>query len=203
MTANRIRKLFFASTSAVYGDKRNITISEGEGDLRPISYYGASKLASEAMIHSYSHMNGIDALILRIPNVVGPGMTHGVIFDFVNKLRRDPTKLEILGNGKQRKHYIHISDLMSAISTLSYDISGGVKIFNLSAESSTTVDEIAAIVCDVMGLKNVRFEYTGGESGWKGDVPSFEFDISKIKRTGWKCRYSSTEAVREAARSLV
>jgi UDP-glucose 4-epimerase len=203
MTANSIRKLFFASTSAVYGDKQNIVISEDEGDPRPISYYGASKFASEAMIHSYSHMNGIDALILRIANVVGPRMTHGVIFDFVNKLRRNPTKLEILGNGKQRKHYIHISDLMSAISKLSYDISEGVNIFNMSAGSSTTVDEIAAIVCDVMGLKNVRFEYTGGASGWKGDVPSFEFDISKIKRTGWKCRYSSTEAVREAARSFV
>jgi UDP-glucose 4-epimerase len=202
MTANRIRKLFFASTSAVYGDKRNVTISEEEKDLRPISYYGASKLASEAMIHSYSHMNGIDALILRVANVVGPRMTHGVIFDFVNKLKRDQTKLEILGDGKQRKHYIHVSDMMSAVSMLSYDISDGVKIFNLSAGSSTTVDEIAAIVCDAMGLKDVRFEYTGGESGWKGDVPSFEFDISKIKRTGWKCRYSSTEAVRETLKNL-
>jgi len=202
MTANGITKLFFSSTSAVYGDKQNTALNEETGDLRPISYYGAYKLASEAVINAYSYMSGIDALIFRFPNVVGPRLTHGVIFDFINKLRADPTRLEILGDGKQRKQYIYVTDLVDGISVLSQDMPNGVSLFNVSTESFTTVNEIADIVCKRMGLRNVRFDYTGGPSGWKGDVPSFEYDISKIKRTGWKYRYNSTDAVRETVRSL-
>jgi UDP-glucose 4-epimerase len=202
MVANGISKLFFSSTSAVYGDKQNTALNEETGDLRPISYYGAYKLASEAVINAYSYMNGIDALIFRFPNVVGPRLTHGVIFDFINKLRADPTRLEILGDGKQKKQYIHVTDLVDGISMLSRDMPNGVSLFNVSAESFTTVNEIADIVCERMGLRNVRFDYTGGPTGWKGDVSSFEYDISKIKRTGWKYRYNSTDAVRETVRGL-
>lgn len=199
---NRIPKLFFSSTSAVYGDKRNVSLNEETGDLRPISYYGAAKLASEALIHAYSYMNGFDALIFRFPNVVGPRLTHGVIFDFVKKLKADPTRLEILGDGMQRKQYIHVLDLVDAISMLSAKMKKGVELYNVSTESFTTVNEIAEIVCGRMGLRNVKFEYTGGQVGWKGDVPSFEYDIAKIKRTGWKYRYNSTETVRETVNSL-
>ena len=202
MTANGITKLFFSSTSAVYGDKQDTALNEETGDLRPISYYGAYKLASEAVINAYSYMKGIDALIFRFPNVVGPRLTHGVIFDFINKLKADPARLEILGDGKQRKQYIYVTDLVDAVSMLSQDMPNGVTLFNVSTESFTTVNEIADIVCSGMRLRNVRYDYTGGPSGWKGDVPSFEYDISKIKRTGWKYRYNSTDAVRETVRSL-
>ena len=202
MAANKIKRLFFSSTSAVYGDKGNAVLNEETGDLRPVSFYGAAKLASEAIIHVYSYREQINALIFRFPNVVGPRLTHGVIFDFVNKLKKDPTTLEILGDGKQRKPYIHVHDLVTAIATLSDEMNNGVELFNLSAESSTTVDEIADIVCERMGLSNVRYEYTGGPTGWKGDVPAYEYDISKIKRTGWKYRYSSTEAVRETVKNI-
>jgi len=196
MVRNRIPRLFFSSTSAVYGDKKDVPLNEETGDLRPISYYGAMKLASEALIHAYSHMNGIDALVFRFPNVVGPRLTHGVIFDFVKKLKADPTRLEILGDGMQRKQYIHVTDLVDAISVLSLKMTKGVELYNVSTESFTTVNEIASMVCERMGLTNVRFEYTGGEIGWKGDVPSFEYDIAKIKRTGWTYRYSSSNAVK-------
>jgi UDP-glucose 4-epimerase len=202
MAANGISKLFFPSTSAVYGDKHGKILNEETGDMRPISYYGAYKLASEAIIHSYSFMMSIDALIFRFPNVIGPRLTHGVIFDFVNKLKADATKLEILGDGMQRKQYIHVSDLINGISMLSYDMPRGVGLYNISAESSTTVNEIADIVCARMGLPDVEYRYTGGRAGWKSDVPSFEYDISKMKRTGWTYRYSSTDAVRETVKSL-
>ena len=202
MVRNDIPKLFFSSTSAVYGDKRGVFLNEDTGDLRPISYYGAAKLASEALIHAYSYMNSIDALIFRFPNVVGPRLTHGVIFDFMKKLKADPSKLEILGNGLQKKQYIHVLDLVNGISMLSENMQKGVSLYNVSTESFTTVDEIAAIVCEGMGLKNVRFEYTGGDVGWKGDVPSFEYDITKMKRTGWTYRYDSTDAVRETVDCL-
>jgi len=202
MATNNIPRLFFSSTSAVYGDKRSTVLKEETGDLRPVSYYGAAKLASEAFIHAYSHRKRFDALILRFPNVVGPRLTHGVIFDFVNKLKADPARLEILGNGKQRKPYIHVSDLINGIAMLSYNMPKGSDLFNMSAESSTTVDEIAGIVCRRMNLKDVKFEYTGGEVGWEGDVPTYEYDISKIKRTGWKYRYSSTEAIKETVKGI-
>jgi UDP-glucose 4-epimerase len=201
MVANKIDKIFFSSTSAVYGEKR-VPLSEDTGDLRPISYYGACKLASEALIHAYSHMNSLNALIFRFPNVVGPRLTHGVIFDFVKKLKADPTELEILGNGKQRKQYIHVHDLVDGISMLSAVAHNGPELYNISTESFTTVSEIADIVCERMRLKNVAYRYTGGGIGWKGDVPTFEYDISKIKRTGWAYRYNSTDAVRETVKSL-
>lgn len=191
------KKLFFASTSAVYGDKVGVNISEDIGGLSPISYYGAAKLASEAFISSYSYMNDFETLIFRFPNVIGPGLTHGVIFDFINKLRKNPKELEILGDGTQCKPYLYVLDLVDAINEFSHKDRDGVEIFNIGVDTATTVTEIADMVCERMGLTDVHYKYTGGNVGWKGDVPAFQYDLSKIYAAGWRPVHNSNESVRD------
>ncbi|MGE4577608.1 MAG: NAD-dependent epimerase/dehydratase family protein [Candidatus Methanomethylophilaceae archaeon] len=198
MRANGIGRLFFSSSSAVYGNREGL-LREDMGDLRPVSYYGAYKLASESLIKAYSSMNGIDALIFRLPNVVGPEMTHGVVFDFMNKIRDDPEKLEILGDGKQEKQYAHVSDIVDGI-TCFFGRNRGVEVYNISNDSSITVNGIADIVCEEMGV-GPEYVYTGGSVGWEGDVPRYMFDISKARAKGWTFRYDSESAVREAVRA--
>lgn len=198
-----IKQLFFASTSAVYGDKRNIALTEETPNLSPISYYGAAKLGSEALIHAYSYMNDMKTLIFRFPNVIGPKLTHGVVYDFIRKLSRDKEVLNILGDGRQTKPYIYVKDLVEAIIHFTNVMKTGVEIYNLGVTGSTSVRQIADIVCEVMGLENVRYEFTGGESGWKGDVPQFQYSLDKIHKTGWKARYNSDEAVKQAVRDAI
>lgn len=195
MRLHNVKKLFFASTSAVYGEKTEELLTEMTPDLRPVSYYGASKLGSEALISAFSHMNDYEALVFRFPNVIGPRLTHGVIFDFIKKLDKDNTQLEILGDGTQCKPYIYVTDLVEAI--VKYMIIGekGMTIYNLGVEGATTVTKIADIICEKKGLAGVKYNYTGGNIGWKGDVPKFQYDLSKIYATGWKARYNSDEAV--------
>jgi len=191
------KKLFFASTSAVYGNKDGINISEDIGGLSPVSYYGAAKLASEAFISAYSYMNDFETLIFRFPNVIGPGLTHGVIYDFINKLRKNPKELEILGDGTQCKPYLYVLDLADAINEFSHKERKGVEIFNIGVDTATTVNEIADMVCERMGLFDVQYKYTGGNVGWKGDVPSFQYDLSKIYAAGWRPAHNSNESVRD------
>lgn len=191
------KKLFFASTSAVYGDKVGVNISEDIGGLSPISYYGAAKLASEAFISSYSYMNDFETLIFRFPNVIGPGLTHGVIFDFIKKLKRNPKELEILGDGTQCKPYLYVLDLVDAINEFSHKDRNGVEIFNIGVDTATTVTEIADMVCERMGLTGVHYKYTGGSVGWKGDVPAFQYDLGKIYAAGWRPAHNSNESVRD------
>lgn len=191
------KKLFFASTSAVYGEKTGVDISEDIGGLSPISYYGAAKLASEAFISAYSYMNDFETLIFRFPNVIGPGLTHGVIFDFINKLKKNPKELEILGNGTQCKPYLYVMDLVDAINEFSHKNYSGVEIFNIGVDTATTVTEIADMVCERMGLSDVKYRYTGGNVGWKGDVPAFQYDLSKIYATGWRPAHNSNESVKD------
>lgn len=198
-----VKKLFFASTSAVYGDKMNELLDENTAGLSPISYYGAAKLGSEALISAFSYMNEIDALVFRFPNVIGPRLTHGVIFDFIRKLQKDPTRLQILGDGKQTKPYIYVSDLVSAILQFMGTDRHGVDLYNVGVEGATSVTEIADIICEEMQLKQVEYEYTGGEGGWKGDVPRFRYCVDKIRRAGWRAVYTSDEAVREAVRKNI
>lgn len=202
MRRNGIKKLFFASTSAVYGNKAGVNITEDEGALAPISYYGGAKLASESFISSYSYMNDFNVLIFRFPNVIGPGLTHGVIFDFINKLKKNPMELEILGDGTQCKPYLYVIDLVDAIYEFSQKDRRGVDIYNIGVQDATTVKEIADLVCERMGLTNVKYKYTGGNVGWKGDVPSFQYDLSKIHGTGWKPEHNSNESVRETLRNV-
>lgn len=213
MRKHNIANLFFASTSAVYGEKGDEVLNETTGDLRPVSYYGGCKLASEALISSYVSMADMNAVIFRFPNVIGPRLTHGVIYDFIRKLQSNPDELEILGDGSQCKPYIYVLDLVEAITSLTANflteevkdgVSGGSEeIYNLSVNSpGTTVTKIADIVSEEMGLKP-EYHYTGGDRGWKGDVPRFEYDISKVLSTGWKPKHTSDEAVRQSVKDAL
>lgn len=202
MRRKNIKNLFFSSTSAIYGDKMGIPLKEDLGDLRPISYYGGAKFASEALISSYTHMNDLNVVMFRFPNVIGPYLTHGVIFDFKKKLERNPKELEILGDGTQQKPYVYVLDLIDAIMMLTKDIKKGIEIYNAGDETSTSVLTIANIVCEELGYKDVEYKFTGGNIGWKGDVPKFNFNLEKIHKAGWKASHTSDEAVRDTVRSI-
>lgn len=195
MRTNHIKKLFFSSSSAVYGIKDGL-LREDMGYLRPVSYYGSYKLASESLIKTYSAINDIDALIFRLPNVVGPNMTHGVVFDFINKLIEDPKRLEILGNGEQEKQYSYVTDVVNGIMNF-LKRTRDIELYNISNDSSITVNEIANIVCEKMKVEPT-YEYTGGDTGWEGDVPRYMFDISKARAKGWTFKYDSETAVKKS-----
>lgn len=204
MRKANVKKLFFASTSAVYGELLDVELTETTGGLMPVSYYGGAKLASEALISSYVSMCDMAALIFRFPNVIGPRLTHGAVFDFIKKLRNNPQELEILGNGTQCKPYIYVLDLVEAILKLMNSLNPGESIYNIGVTSAgTTVTKIAEIVVEELGLKDVVFRYTGGDHGWKGDVPRFTYNISKVLSTGWSPQYSSDEAVRQTVRDAI
>lgn len=203
MRRNGIKKMFFASTSAVYGERMGVLLSEDTGGLAPISYYGGAKLASEAFISSYAYMNDLDVTVFRFPNVIGPGLTHGVIFDFIRKLQENPTELQILGDGTQKKPYIYVLDLVDVILKVSQAGEKGVRLYNIGVEDATTVTEIADMVCEAMRLSHVHYHYTGGDRGWKGDVPSFRYDLTKIHGWGWRPVHTSNEAVRETLKFVL
>jgi UDP-glucose 4-epimerase len=194
MREQDIKKMFFSSSGAVYGEKTSQLLTENT-PLSPISYYGGSKMASEAFILSYAHMNDMDITMFRFPNVIGPYLTHGVIFDFIKKLRKDPVKLDILGDGTQNKSYIFVEDLIDAILLVVWNNGKGVNILNVGGDGSTTVKEIADMVCAKLKLENVKYNYSGGDRGWKGDIPTFQFDLTKIHRYGWKAKHNSNQAV--------
>lgn len=199
-----VKKMFFASTSAVYGEMLDVELTETTGGLMPVSYYGGAKLASEALISSYVSMCDMSVVIFRFPNVIGPRLTHGVIFDFIKKLQKNPHELEILGNGTQCKPYIYVLDLVEAIVRLTKEFNPGEVVYNLSVNSEgTTVTKIAEIVVEELGLENVKFSYTGGDRGWKGDVPRFKYDISKVLATGWVPKHTSDEAVRQTVKDAI
>ena len=197
-----VKKLFFSSTSAVYGDLMGAHVSEDAVALKPISYYGGAKLGSEAAISSYSFMNDMSVLVFRFPNVIGPRLTHGVIFDFVKRLKADPSHLRILGDGTQSKPYIYVMDLVDAIMRFK-DVPKGVTLYNVGVETQTSVTRIAEIVCEKMGLAGIPFEYTGGRGGWKGDVPVFQYNLDKIHATGWTASMTSDEAVARTVESVI
>ena len=193
-----VKNIFFASTSAVYGELPDQKLTEETGGIKPVSYYGGAKLASEALLSSYVSMCDMNAVVFRFPNVIGPRLTHGAVFDFIRKLRRNPHQLEILGDGTQCKPYIYVLDLVEAITGLTRNFGPGQEVYNISVQGEgTTVTRIAEIVTEVMGLSDVVFSYTGGDRGWKGDVPRFSYDISKVLSTGWRPKHTSDEAVRQ------
>ena len=202
MRRTGVKKLFFSSTSAVYGEQYDVKLSELGVDLKPISYYGGAKLGSEGIISSYAYMNDMSVLVFRFPNVIGPRLTHGVIFDFVKRLKNDPSHLMILGDGRQCKPYIFVKDLIDAIMMFK-DAPQGVSLYNVGVETATSVTRIAEIVCDKMGLTGIPFEYTGGRGGWKGDVPVFSYDLSKIHNAGWYAKMTSDEAVEKTVEAVI
>ena len=193
---SNIKKFFFASTSAVYGDKKDELLDENTANLSPISYYGGSKLGSEALISAFCYMNDMQVLIFRFPNVIGPRLTHGVIHDFIGGLQQNPQELVILGNGQQTKPYVYVLDLIDAIIKFMDVKEKGITLYNVGVETATSVTRIADIICEEMKLKDVKYNYTGGEGGWKGDVPRFQYSLKKIHDAGWKANYTSEEAVR-------
>lgn len=191
-----IKKFFFASTSAIYGETYDV-LNEDYGPLKPVSNYGAGKLASEAFISAFSSTYGIQTWITRFPNVVGERFTHGVIYDFIKKLRNNPEELEVLGNGEQCKPYVYVKDLVEAILYVIDQASEKYNVYMIGSDSRTKVKEIAAMVIEEMGL-NAKIRYTGGDRGWVGDVPEFRYDLTKINKLGWTAPHNSNESVRLA-----
>jgi len=198
----------FASSSTVYGDPEVIPTPE-DHPKRPISVYGASKLACEILIETYHRLYGIRTLALRYANIVGPRLTHGVIVDFIKKLRNNPRELEILGDGTQKKSYLHVSDAISAtLHLLDLLLRGAFSCdaFNVGSEDWLNVIEIANIVVEAMGLPEVKYTFrpmTPDGRGWPGDVKLMLLDISKLRATGWKPSMGSREAVERTVEELL
>ena len=201
-----IDALVFTSTSTVYGEPSVIPTPETYAPLIPISHYGASKLAAEALICSYASMHGFRCVIYRMANVVGPRCNHGVVYDFVEKLRKESGALEVLGDGTQSKSYLYVDDCVEGMVLGVEKAHEDVAIFNIGSENRVDVLTIANIVFEEMGLKDVEIKLTGGVDGgrgWKGDVKLMQLEMSKLKDLGWRPRWSSSEAVRLTARALV
>ena len=203
MRKNAVPNVAFTSTSTVYGEAMTIPTPEEYGPLVPISLYGASKLACEALITSYSHTFDIHSWIFRFANIVGDRGTHGIIVDFIEKLKSDAGHLEILGDGRQSKSYLHVSDCVDAILFAVDCINETVNIFNVGSEDTIDATGIAGIVVEEMGVEDVEFIYTGGKRGWKGDVPRMLLAVDRLKELGWSPSYTSMDSVRDTARVLI
>lgn len=199
---NQVKKLIYASGSGVYGDVGATVTDEDFSPMLPSSTYGASKLACEAMICSYCHMFDMNAAAFRFANVVGPNQTHGVGYDFINRLLDNPKELRILGNGTQSKSYIYVEDIVNALRTVEKNALKGYNYYNVATLDHITVTEIADIVVKVMGLENVEYQYTGGDRGWKGDVPVVRLDSKKIRSLGWSNQYTSEQAMEFSVTSM-
>ena len=203
MRVSGVPKLNYASGSGVYGDTGHKAVFEDYAPLLPISTYGASKLAGEVSICAYCHMFGLTAAAFRFANVVGPRQSHGVCFDFILRLLRDPHDLRILGDGSQSKSYIHVDDVLDAMLLIAESQSGGFEYFNAATEDYVTVLQIADLVTKRMNLTGVNYEFTGGDRGWKGDVPIVRFDTRKLRARGWANRRTSVEALTESIDSML
>jgi UDP-glucose 4-epimerase len=203
MRVNKAKQVVFASSGTVYGETPIIPLPEDYGPLLPISLYGAAKLACEALISAFCHLFDMQAWIFRFANIVGKRATHGVIYDFINKLKRNPSELEILGDGSQRKPYLHVDDCIEGILHGFRSFHDRVNIFNLGCSTTTDVTTIAKFVIEEMRLDNAKFKYTGGDRGWRGDVPQVRLDVRKINESGWKAKYTSDDAVRKAVRDIL
>jgi UDP-glucose 4-epimerase len=198
-----VERLVYASGSGVYGNQGEHELDESFGPLLPVSTYGASKLAGEALISAYCHLFGLRGVAFRFANVVGPRQTHGVVYDFARKLLRDPTRLEVLGDGHQSKSYIHVDDILDAVLMLAADPPERFDVFNAATEDYVTVRDIAAVVIDAMGLGGVHVEFGQTPGGWKGDVPIVRFSSAKLRARGWRSRRSSREALADSARAIL
>jgi UDP-glucose 4-epimerase len=203
MRGTGVSKILFASSSTVYGDVPLVALKETSGPLFPISLYGAGKLACEGLLSSYSHLFGIKVWMFRFGNVLGARMGHGVIHDFINKLRNNPKELEILGDGNQEKNYFLIEDCLDGITCAFQKSKTDCDVFNLGCTATIKVRDIGRVVAEEMGLKDVKFRFTGGIRGWAGDAPYVMFNLDKIAKLGWQSKHSSEEAVRIATGRLL
>lgn len=198
-----VKNVLYASGSGVYGDAGDSILFENS-ELNPISTYGASKLAGEALLSSYSYMFGIKTLSFRFANVVGNMQTHGVGFDFLLKLKKDPSQLEILGNGNQSKSYVHVADVVSGVLTAFSKSAKLNDVFNVSTSDVLSVTEIAYLAIGVSGLDGnlVELKYTGGDRGWKADVPIVRLNSDKLSKLGWNAKFTSWSAMQNALSAM-
>ncbi len=203
MKRKKIPELMFSSSSTVYGEASAIPTPETYGPCLPISTYGASKLSNEGFIWSYYHYYGIRPVIYRFANIVGRNSTHGVIHDFLGKLKKNSSELEILGDGTQEKSYMHVDDCIGAMILIHEKTREG-EVVNLGNAARTSVRRIADIVCETMGLDNVKYNFTGGFEGrgWKGDIKIAQLSIDRMLSHGWKNSYGSDESVYKASQEI-
>ena len=198
-----VKRISFSSTSAIYGEATEMPTSETYGPTLPISLYGASKLACEALITAWIGTFGAQGFIHRFANIVGPRGTHGVIFDFIHKLKKDPTRLEVLGDGKQEKSYMSANDCVRSMLHVLDNNDEDMNLYNLGTGDTCSVSRIAEIVVEESGLEGVKLEFTGGSRGWAGDVPKTYLDVSKLLRSGFEPSTMSEQSIRDTARSLI
>jgi len=205
MRIAEVPDILYASGSGVYGDLGTTEATEDHGPLLPISTYGASKLAGEALIASYCYMFGLRGCAFRFGNVVGPRQTHGVGFDFVRQLLVNPRELRILGDGTQSKSYIHVDDVVSAVLLAHAKTPRPFETYNVATGDYITVAEIARIAVETLGLdpSGTKFIYSGGDRGWKGDVPVVRLNIDKVRGLGWRPTRTSAQALREAMQAML
>lgn len=211
MRMTSAKRILYASGSGVYGDLGAHQAAEDHGPLVPASTYGASKLAGEALIASYAAMFGLSGCAFRFGNVVGPRQTHGVGFDFARALLRavaageQPLTLRILGDGSQSKSYIHVADVMRAVLLANERTTAPFAAYNVATGDYITVREIAELAVECVGLPagSVRFAYTGGDRGWKGDVPVVRLNTDRIQTLGWRCERPSREALRQSILAMI
>lgn len=203
MRETGVTRLVYSSGSGVYGDVGGILTPETFGPLLPISMYGATKLSAEGLIAAFSHLFGIQAWIFRFANVVGNRQTHGVSYDFIRKLRKDPQRLAVLGNGRQSRSYLHVEDVISAVFHVVERERAPVSIHNATSGDYIDVRRIAGIVLEEMGLSGIPVDYGTDPFGWKGDVPAVGLDDTKIRALGWRQRYGSEDAIRHSVRAML
>ena len=203
MRLNDVGRIVFASSSVVYGEDAPLPTPEDHGPCMPISLYGASKQAGEGLISSWVGTFGLQAWIFRFANIIGARGTHGVIFDFIHKLKNDPTRLEVLGNGLQEKSYMEVGDCVDAMLHVMANAHQPLNLFNLGSHDTASVRRIAEIVVEVTGCADARIEYTGGDRGWAGDIPRARLGIDKMLQTGFDVAMNSEEAIRYTATCLL
>ncbi|MFH0878148.1 MAG: NAD-dependent epimerase/dehydratase family protein [Lentisphaerota bacterium] len=203
MRRTGVKRIAFTSGSGVYGEVDSKPVAEMYDRMIPVSTYGACKLSCESLISAYSFMFDMTGTVFRFANVVGPRQTHGVGYDFLMRLSKDPSRLKIFGDGTQSKPYIHIEDVLAAFRLMENIQQGGYDVFNVGTEDALTVREIADLVCERMKLSNVQYDFTGGSRGWKADVPVYRLNTYKIRAKGWKNARNSREAVQAAIDSMI
>ncbi len=203
MRLANVEKIAFASSSVVYGENAPMPTPEDHGPCIPISLYGASKQAGEGLIGSWVGTFGLQAWIFRFANIIGERGTHGVIFDFIHKLKKNPNRLEVLGNGLQEKSYMEVKDCVDSMLFVINNTTERLNLFNLGSNDTCSVRRIAEIVVRETGCENASIEYTGGDRGWAGDIPKAMLSINKLTELGFRVNYDSEDAVAHTVRALI
>lgn len=202
MRQNSIKKIAFSSSSVVYGEAKKIPTPEDYGPLVPVSFYGASKLSAEAEICAFCGSFDFTAYIFRFANVIGRNATHGILADFLKKIKQTPDKLEVLGDGTQKKSYILVDDCVDAMIHVTKTAKEKVNIYNIGSQDQISVKRIAELFIEQSG-SNAKIVYTGGKRGWAGDVPNMMLSTRKLSTLGWKTRHTSEDAVKLTIRYIL